>query len=99
MGRHRKLDIPNKRKGQEERISDVSFQKMWHIVGDATIEATLSFLSSGNLLKELNRTLLVLIPKQKGPTLPSQFRPISLCNVAYKVCSKVLVNWLRPIFE
>lgn len=47
----------------------------------------------------MNKTLLVLIPKQKGNSVLSHFKPISLCNVAYKVCSKVLVNMLKDLIS
>ena len=38
----------------------------------------------------------MLILKTEVPTLFSKFHPISLCNVVYKLISKVLVNRLRP---
>ncbi|XP_057760108.1 uncharacterized protein LOC130980443 [Arachis stenosperma] len=41
-------------------------------------------------------TLVVLISKVENPVSMKDFRPISLCNVVYKVIMKVLVNRLRP---
>jgi hypothetical protein len=38
----------------------------------------------------------VLIPKKNDPAELKYFRPISLCNVIFKVASKCLVNRLRP---
>lgn len=49
------------------------------------------------MLKELNRTTIVLIPKVDCPRMMSQFRPISICNVAYKIISKVITNKLKRV--
>ena len=46
-----------------------------------------------------NDTLLVLIPKTDHPKLISHFRPISLCNVNYKVVTKTLSMRLKEIMR
>jgi hypothetical protein len=46
------------------------------------------------MLEEVNNMVLVLIPKVKNPHQLTNFRPISLCNVIYKIYSKVIANHL-----
>ncbi|XP_010684899.1 uncharacterized protein LOC104899410 [Beta vulgaris subsp. vulgaris] len=43
----------------------------------------------------VNCTNIALIPKVKPPTVVSEFRPISLCNVLYKIASKAIVLRLK----
>ncbi|XP_021716616.1 uncharacterized protein LOC110684467 [Chenopodium quinoa] len=64
---------------------------------DLLIEAIQYFFLHGHLLKEWNRTFIVLIPKVDHPQQPSQFRPIGLCNVLYKCITKCLAARLRMI--
>lgn len=70
------------------------FQNYWDILAMDIIDAVRSFMFSGRLLRGINHTHLVLIPKVKCPMSMGQLRPISLCNVVYKVVAKVLTNRL-----
>ena len=54
-------------------------------------------LNNNMSMTEINRTNITLVPKTKNPTNMTEFRPISLCNVVYKLISKVLANLLKII--
>ena len=55
----------------------------------------LAWLNSGKLPYPITHTFVTLIPKVKNPVSVSQYSPISLCNVLYKIFSKVLANRLK----
>lgn len=59
-------------------------KKFWSIVGSDITKEVVRFLNSGFLLKEFNRTLIVLVPKKESAQLPQDYRSISLCTVMYK---------------
>jgi hypothetical protein len=42
-------------------------------------------------------TFLALIPKEVKSTNPNKFFPIALCNVIYKIISKVIALFLKPL--
>ena len=75
------------------------FQRHWDLCGAEVTKAVLRIVRGEEDAECINDTFLVLIPKVKNPTLLSQFRPISLCNVVYKVISKCMVNRLGPILD
>jgi hypothetical protein len=58
-----------------------------------------SSLNSGIMPSSLNLTYIALIPKVKNPLCVNEFRLISLCNVLYKLISKVLANRLKRILN
>lgn len=61
------------------------FQKYWNVVGSDICIAVKSFFQCKHMLTSFNHTLISLIPKIKKPTKVLDFRPISLCNVVYKI--------------
>ena len=73
------------------------FQKTWDVVGDSLCGYALTIFFSGRVSKGMNDTSVVLIPKLKHAESLSQFRPISLCNVGYKVITKNLTNRLKEL--
>ena len=73
------------------------FQQFWSVIGDEVANAVLTCLNTGSIPPSINRTFITLIPKVKSPVRVSEYRPIALCNILYKLISKVLTNRLKKI--
>ena len=78
-------------------MSPVFYKSFWHIVGNDVTSIVLNALNSGVVHESLNSIFISPIPKIKNPKKFFDFRPISLCNVIYKLISKVLVNCLKLV--
>ena len=70
----------------------IFFRYYWDNIGDDIVKAVLSCLNSKTILLGLNHTFITLIPKVKSLEYVTKFRPIALCNILYKLVSKVLAN-------
>jgi hypothetical protein len=77
----------------------IFFKQYWHIVGDDIFHMVHSAFNTGYFDPEISSTLMALIPKIDSPVTYKDFRPISLCNITYKLITKVLVHRLRPILN
>jgi ribonuclease HI len=73
------------------------YQNSWSVVRTDVCNAVLQFLNNGQFDNEINTTNIALIPKKKNPSCVVEFRPISLCNVVYKLIAKVLANRLKRV--
>ena len=82
---------------EPDGMSPIFYKFFWHIVGRDVTFVVLNALNSGVVPESLNSTFIALIPKVKHPKKVADFCPISLCNVVYKLISKVLVNHLKKI--
>ena len=51
--------------------------------------------SQSEKVEEVNKALIVLILKVSNSKFVKQFRPISLCNVIYKIITKIVAARLR----
>nr|GEY43989.1 hypothetical protein [Tanacetum cinerariifolium] len=93
------FDIDNDKAPGPNGYTSCFFKKAWNVVGMGICLAMKEFFQTGKLLKEMNATIILLIPKLDTPNKVSDFRPIACCNVLYKCISKVLTNRIKSGLE
>ncbi|KAJ4755627.1 RNA-directed DNA polymerase (reverse transcriptase)-related family protein [Rhynchospora pubera] len=72
-------------------------QSHWHMLKPIVLQRVYHFFSTKKLDTDIAKSNLILIPKKDSPQLVSDYRPISVCNVIYKVISKLLSKRLQPL--
>jgi hypothetical protein len=73
------------------------FHHCWPMVREEVWQLVEESRASEKVLSALNATFLTLIPKEERVSHPQQFRPITLCNMIYKIITKVIALRLKPI--
>jgi hypothetical protein len=78
-------------------LTALFFQKYWDIIGSDILSFVLNILNNGASPSKINHTFISLIPKVNSPSLPSDFRPISLRNVILKIITKTIANRIKKV--
>ena len=75
------------------------FLAFYDLVGEELVMAVEQARLQGKVSGALNSTFLTLIPKCEKPLTCDDFRPISLCNLVYKIISKIAAIRLKAILN
>ena len=77
----------------------IFYKRIWSTEREAVTREVLHVLRGGSIADGWNESIVVLIPKVRNPNRIKDLCPISLCNVVYKLVSKVLANRLKVILD
>ncbi|XP_058776514.1 uncharacterized protein LOC131650817 [Vicia villosa] len=89
---------PNKSPGPDG-FNPAFYQNFWDICGDDIFTEANLWLDRGFFPSDITHTNICLIPKNGNPSSMTDLRPISLCNVVYKILSKLLANRLKKCLD
>ncbi|CAA7023536.1 unnamed protein product [Microthlaspi erraticum] len=73
------------------------FQTNWSVMGPQIVKEVQEIFDERTIPSSINSTFVRLIPKVTSPKTVAEYRPIALCNVYYKIISKILTRRLQPI--
>ncbi|XP_071739552.1 uncharacterized protein [Rutidosis leptorrhynchoides] len=97
--KHAIFEMGNNKSPSPDGYTVEFFKSAWHIVGEEITEAVREFFDNGQLLKEINHTIIALVPKVQSPSKVTDYRPIVCCNVIYKCISKIITNRIKGCLD
>eukprot|EP00253_Pinus_taeda_P032140 PITA_32140 len=75
------------------------YASFFDLLGEDILKVVEESRTTGSMYHAINTTFIALIPKSDHPSSFDDFRPISLCNVLYKITSKIIANRIKPILS
>ncbi|PNX74057.1 CNGC5-like protein, partial [Trifolium pratense] len=75
---------------EDNQMLLVPFTRGFGLCGGEIVKACNQWLDEGNIPNSLGESNIVLIPKYEQPINMKDVRPMSLCNVIYKVLAKTI---------
>lgn len=73
------------------------YQPQWEVVGDDVWRAMRYCVEQQVVSTALRATVIHQIPKGFYAKSPADYRPISCCNIIYKIIWKVLAGWMQLV--
>jgi hypothetical protein len=71
------------------------YREAWPWIAQDVMHNITHFYNTGELPNHINHTYIVMIPKKQSCSIPQDYRPISLCNVFYKIVAKSLAEKVK----
>ena len=91
------INLPKNKAPGPDGFTSEFFKAAWPFIGPDILEVVEKSQRNKMVYPALNATFLTLIPKKQNAETPVGLRPISLCNVTYKILSTIMVNHLKPL--
>ncbi|XP_028104122.1 uncharacterized protein LOC114303175 [Camellia sinensis] len=83
----------------KDGMQAIFYKTYWNYIDKSVCEFVKSCFHNKTVPPEVNETLIVLVPKVDSPETITQFRPIRLCDVTYKIITKIIVGRIRPLLD
>ncbi|KAK4394355.1 hypothetical protein Sango_1906300 [Sesamum angolense] len=86
------FQINNTKAPRPDGYSSCFFKKTWNVVGYQVCKGVMNIFRSGLILRQLNHTIIALVPKFEQSPSVADYRPISCCNVIYEAIKKIIAG-------
>ena len=85
--------------GDTKSLGPDGYSAFFFMVGQDLYAVVQDFFHSSQLLKQINHYIIALVLNFPHVSNANDFRPISCCNVVYKIISKILANRMRRVLD